>query len=252
VLDSILAKEAADQWSIEHDIDWDLPIRYPFWFRRSTYIRTISQIYHGERLTQRACQRLLTEVDDPLVSQFLACQLADEQKHEAVFARYINLMGDIAPIEPAIKDPLEGSLAWQGSKLGSPLGVMISFHIVFEGGAVTVLDRLGRSLPCPLFRAINTKVMADEARHNAFGTKYVRDQLPNLSNEERLEIFAHVARLWLDCAKATENRYSIPIALVTRLKSNYLAENWERQKLQLIKIGLVTADEAMKTEASLR
>ena len=251
-MDSLLAKEAADQWSIEHDIDWDLPLRYPLWFRRSTYIKTISQIYHGERLTQLACRRLLSEIDDPLAQQFITHQLADEQKHEAVFARYIGMMGDIAPVEPAIENPLQGSLDWQGSTLGSPLGVMISFHIVFEGGALTVLERLARSLPCPLFRAINAKVIVDEARHNAFGTKYVRDHLPDISSEERLEIFAHVAGLWLDCAKITENRYSIPIALVTHLKSNYLAENWELQKFQLVKIGLVTASEATMIEASLR
>ena len=212
----------------------------------------VHQNNHGERLTQRACRRLLDEISDPLAQRFISHQLADEQKHEAVFARYIERMGEIAPIEHAIEKPLEGSLAWQGSKLGSPLGVMISFHIVFEGGALVVLDRLVRSLPCPLFRAINAKVIADEARHNAFGIKYVRDHLPDITREERMEIFAHIAGLWLECVKITENRNSIPVALVTRLKSNFLAGNWQRQKLQLIKIGLVAAEEANMVEASLK
>ena len=61
-MDSLLAKEAADQWSIEHDIDWQLPIRTPIWFRRRTYIKAISQFYHGERATQRVCNRLLDDL----------------------------------------------------------------------------------------------------------------------------------------------------------------------------------------------
>ena len=251
-MDSLLAKEAADQWSIEHDIDWQLPIRTPIWFRRRTYIKAISQFYHGERATQRVCNRLLDEIDDPMARQFLAYQLADEEKHEAVFTRYIQCLGDIAPFEPGLNDALEGSLAWQGSKLGSPIGLIISFHIVFEGGALLLLERLARRFPCPLFRRINAKVMADEARHVAFGYKFVRENLPKISHEERLAIFAHVARVWRNFAKASDGRYNLGIALVMRISSNWFDDNWQRQKNQLIKLGLVTDVEAASIEATLR
>ena len=245
---SLLAKEAPDQWSPEIDIDWQLPIRYPFWFRKRTYVKTISQFYHGERATQQVCRRLISEIDNPTAKSFLKFQLADEEKHEAVFQRYIQSMGEIAPIEPAMKRALEGSLSWQGSKYGSSIGLIVSFHIVFESGALMLLERLVPRFPCPLFRAINAKVMADEARHIAFGLRFVRQHVAELSDEERRAIYAHVAQLWLECARAAQSRYSMPVAMVTRIGSNWLLENWQRQKKQLFKIGLITPDEAYAIE----
>ncbi|MBT3992078.1 MAG: ferritin-like domain-containing protein [Rhodospirillaceae bacterium] len=246
-MDSLLAMEATDQWSSELDIDWRLPICYPFWFRRRTYIKVISQFYHGERATQRVCQKLLSMIDDPQARAFITHQLAEEQKHEMVFARYVHRMGEIAPMEPAMEKALEGSLAWTGH----PIGLIVSFHIIFEGGAVLLLDRLVRRFPCPLFRSLNAKIIADEARHIAFGKKYVRDHVAELSDLERRAIFSHVAKLWLDCAKAAESRYSWPVALVTRLGANWLAENWQRQRRQLITNGLISLSEANEIEKKL-
>ncbi len=250
-MDILLAKEAADQWSPEIDIDWQLAVRYPFWFRRRTYVKTISQFYHGERATQRVCQRLLSEIEDPVTQAFLSYQLADEEKHEAVFARYIQRMGDIAPIEPAMARALEGSLAWRGSKFGSPIGLMVSFHIIFERGALMLMERLVERFPCPLFRAISAKISADEARHVAFGMKFIQQHIAKLADEERRAIYAYVAGLWLECAAEAESRYSVPVALVARIGSNWMLENWQNQKRHLIKIGLVDADEAETIERDL-
>jgi hypothetical protein len=250
-LDSLLAKEAADQWSPDHDIDWNLPVKYPLWFRRRTYLKVISQFYHGECATQEVCRRLLGLIDDPAAQAFLSYQLSDEEKHAAVFARYIQRLGDIAPMESAMEKALDGSLTWQGSKYGQPIGLLVSFHIVFESGALLLLDNLVRRFPCPLFRSIIAKVVKDEARHIAFGLKYVQAHIAKVSKEERCAIYVHVAKLWGECARSAESRYTLPVALATRIGSNWLAQNWLRQKKQLIRIGLVTEDDINRIEEAL-
>ena len=138
---ALLRKETDGQWSAEHAIEWRQPILRPIWMRRKTYVKLMSQFYHGELATQRLCRRLIAEVDDPDCVEFLHYQLRDEIRHEAVYTRYLERLGDIAPIEMELEDALEGSLAWQGS----PLGLIVAFHVVFEGGALQLLEHLGLS-----------------------------------------------------------------------------------------------------------
>lgn len=220
------------------EINWDQKIRYPLWFRKRTYIKTVSQFYHGERLTQIMCHRLLTELSDPDAKIFVERQLSDEARHEEIFKTYVERMGEIAPIEPALEAALQGSLAWRGSEEGAALGLIICFHVVFERGAVNLLERLSRRFPCPLFRDISQQVKIDEGRHIAFGVNYVRDNISKISEEERLAIYSHVSELWRQCARSAMARYSLPVAMVTRLGGDWVERNWRHQDQLLRNIGL--------------
>ncbi len=225
-------------------IDWNQDIKFPLWFRKRTYIKTVSQFYHGERLTQMMCRRLIDDLSAGEAKEFVRSQLVDETRHEKIFKTYIERMGDIAPIEPALDAALRGSLEWRGSDLGSPLGLIISFHVVFEGGAVKLLERLSHCFPCPLFRDINRQIRADEARHIAFGVNFVRQNIGRLSAKERIAIYAHVGKIWRQCAETAAGRYTLPVAMVTQLGGNWVQENWQRQERVLRKIDLVTPEEA--------
>ena len=106
-MEKLLAKEAASKWSAETDIDWDLPVKRPFWIHRKTYAKIVSQFYHGEIMTQRLCRRLLEELPEATDRQFIRGQLADEEKHERVYQTYIARIGEIHPMEPEMAAALD-------------------------------------------------------------------------------------------------------------------------------------------------
>ena len=241
-MQSLIAKEAEGQWSPSEAIDWSQRARVPFWMGRHTYIRLVSQFYHGERATQRLCQRLLREIDDPLALEFLRYQLADEERHEAVYGRYIESLGPIAPIDPELERALEGSLMWQGS----PVGLIVAFHVVFEGGALHLLEKFSTRIRCPLFRQINARILPDEARHVAFGVKYIRENLPKLDAGERRELYAWVKGLWQSSARNMEQRHTLPIILSTSLSRDWMTTAWKRQDalLQSLGLGLLELEDA--------
>lgn len=227
------------QWSVETDIDWDQPIAFPLWFRRSTYIKVVSQFYHGEMIIQRLCRRLIAELADPEAQELVRMQLTDEVRHASAFERYLRRIGDLAPVEEALQAALEQSLAWKGS----PHALIAAFHVVFEGGASALLQQLNSRFPCPLLRQINAKVLADEARHIAFGKLYLRRHLAELSDDERLEIYRWLKAVWREPAETARRRYSLPVAMATRLGRNWLSDGWERQGHILVDIGLIGESE---------
>ena len=245
-MEKLLAKEAAVHWSADADINWDLPVRRPLWIRRKTYAKIISQFYHGEVVTQRLCRRLLSELPDAGDRAFITGQLADEEKHERVYRKYIARIGDIHPMDPVIETALEKSFSWTGS----PLALIIAFHVIFEGNGVTIMEKLAKGFPCPLFKAINARIMVDEARHVAFGKLYMRRQLSAMADEERIDIYRWISAIWKECAVALEARQTLPIKLATKMSGDWPALSWERQRGQLEKIGSVSSDERQRLDGA--
>jgi len=237
---ALLEKSIAGQWSLDNDIDWDLPIKVPVWIKRQTYAKLISQFYHGERLTQKLCHALIDRVARPEDLAFVRMQLADEIRHAEVYQKYIETFHDILPVSEELEHALERSLEWSGS----PLGLIASVHVVFEGGTLSLLENLSKSFPCPLFRQMNSLIMPDEARHFAFGMQHIKSEVPGLSADERLELYRFVSSIWVECAERARKRQRLPALLATRLSSNWLRESWERQRQLLIKFGLVTQFES--------
>ena len=234
ILDDLLDKMAADQWSAEEAVDWERKIILPFWFRRRTYIRVVSQFYHGEIMVRRMLERLIPQIEDERHRRFLEMQKEDEIRHAHVFKTYIERLGEVAPVEDALGRALEDSLNWTGS----PLGLIAAFHVVFEGGAVALIEKLAVRFPCPLFRQINARVLIDEARHIAFGVDCLRRGVDGMPPGEREELYEWIKALWARCAVESRRRYTWPVALATRLGADWLDDSWQRQDRLLRRAGL--------------
>lgn len=229
----ILNAARRGQWSVDADIDWRLDVRPPRWLKRSSYVSIVSQFYFGELATQRLCRRLLKDLADDEGRALVGWQLGDETRHAVAFGRYLERLGDIAPVEDGLQTALERSLAWQGS----PAALIAAFHVVFEGGALALLQKLTKRFPCPLFADIDSRVVPDEARHIAFGKRYLRERVPQLDPEERREILAWLRDVWGEAAKSSRREYSGFIGRAFGLDPDWAAASWRDQQTVLAGLG---------------
>ena len=229
------------QWSPKAAIDWDVGVAIPWWIPNKTYVAIVSQLYYAEIAALRMCRRLLDEVPEPEARRFLDTQAADEARHARVYRAYLARLGDIAPIDEALATALEGGLEWPGSYHG----VLVACHVVLEGEAVRLQNKLSEIFPCPLFRQINAKISRDEARHVAFGKIYLRDKLKALALDERIEIYRWVQGLWRTCTRANDGCHLSPASVVIRLSRSRLHRRWHKQARALSDIGLISDDEAL-------
>jgi len=240
--DTIMANGQARQWSMEEDINWRQDIIPPGWMVRRFHGALISQFLHGEEATVRVCHRLMTEISDPAIRKLLAAQIADENRHAGVYEKYLARLGDWAPMEPAMADTVERALQWNGS----PLGLVVAFHILLEGEALRSLQDLAVELPCPLFRQINRLVVRDEARHVAFGKLYLKQQLKELPAEERMAIYRWIKTLWDDCTAGTLSRFCITGFVTAALRRRWVDDGWDQHSRSLVEIGLVNAEDMVR------
>ena len=244
----LIEKAEGDDWTPATDIDWNLQIKYPFWFRKRTYRSLVSQFHHGEKAVMQMCDHLAPLLDDYEARRFVALQRRDEAKHADVYGAYAERLGGIQPMEPALDAVLRESRDWPGSAAG----IILAFHMVFEGGAVGLIEKLVRRFPCPLFAALNARILIDEARHVAFGRHYLGRQLPLMPAGERIALYRWVQGLWYRAGAETRARYTWPVAMVTRLGSDWLEAGWQRQSGILIGIGLISEAERESLGAARR
>jgi hypothetical protein len=181
------------------------------------------------------CAALRPHLADAEARAFIDLQEIDERRHAAAYERYLARLGEVAGPDAATTATLEGGLAWRGH----PLGLMIAFHIVLEGEALTIQHDLAAHSPCPLFRALNARAARDEARHVAFGKAYLRGRLGALSIEERAEIYRWVRALWHDCSQAIRARYTGVSRAFFALSRGSMAERWARHRRALAELGLL-------------
>lgn len=233
----ILSAARNGQWSVDADIDWRLDAVPPRWLPRGSYVSIVSQFYYGELATQRLCRRLLEQLLEAEARAAVAWQLGDETRHAVAFKRYLDRLGDIAPVEEGLETALERSLAWQGS----PAALIAAFHVVFEGGALALLQKLVKRFPCPLFADIDERLVPDEARHIAFGKLYLRGHVPELDPEERREIFAWLRDVWGEAARSSKREYSGFIGRAFGLDPDWAAASWRHQEQVLAGLGFDTA-----------
>lgn len=238
-LSALAANGRAQQWSVEHDIDWTADLVRPNWLLRRYHGAMISQFLHGEQATARVCRRLMAEVGDPAVRQLLAVQVDDEERHARAYKKYLARLGDIAVMDPAMAEAVERTLQWKGS----PLGLVVAFHVLLEGEALRSLQDLADELPCPLFGQLNARITRDEARHVAFGKVYLATQLKTLEFEERLEIYRFVKALWDESTAGILSRFRIPGFVTRALRRRWIDEGWAQHSRALVDIGLLDADQ---------
>lgn len=243
-LAAMAAKGRRQQWTIDADIDWRRDIIRLDSMPSRFHGALISQFRHGELATAQVCRRLLDHLTESHVRALLVQQIADEERHARAYERYMAMLGEDAPLDPAMAELVDRALEWRGS----PLGMVVAFHIMLEGEALRTLQGLAETMPCPLFRQINTLVTRDETRHVAFGNIYLRDRLTAVNLEERIAIYRFVRSLWDDCAAGILSRFDSSGFLAHALRRRWIAEGWARHRRAMVDIGLLGADDMARAE----
>ena len=242
----LLESAHAGQWSAERDLDWDLPLRPPRWMPRRIYGGIIAQLRAGEVATAALCRHLATVAEDSTVAALLAVQSADEERHAAVYARYLDRLGIAGGADPQIEAVFARGLAWRGADLAP----IVAYHVVLEGEALKLHEDFLQDGDCPLFRALNRRILRDEGRHIAFGKIHLARRLARLPRAERLEILDWVHALWWDCSAALRRRWPAARALTPYLSRHLsrrgLEARWRRHERSLVALGLVSAVELVE------
>ena len=220
-------------------VDWSVaPIR-PRWATRRAYVEAVSQLLHAERATQLACSHLATALPEPAAVRFVDGQARDEARHASMYARYLERLGDIAPMDEALAASIENALEWHHSV---PT-MMVAFNVVLEGEAVRLHGAAARAFPCPLLRGIATTVGRDEARHVAFGQLYLTRALASLDVEERRAIYLDVRALWRAIAQPSASDRPGG-TILRRAWRGYMAARWRTHCRTFERIGLIRPGEA--------
>ena len=114
---------------------------------------------------------------------YAATQTMDEARHTEVFARYIDeKVGDAYPMNPNLEAQITGLLEdsrWDIAYLG--------MQIVIESLALSAFGDMARRTTEPLLKKLLRYVMADEARHVAFGILSLSEYYGQLSADELKE-----------------------------------------------------------------
>ena len=236
----LAATAAAGQWAAEEAIDWARMPRVPPWVSRPAVRFALSQLFHGEEATARLCENLLAEVAWPEARRCLTFQIEDERRHAAVYRRYLEGLGGVAPVDAA----LAGSLRAAADAPSGPLGAMVAYHVVIEGENLRLQERVTRFLPCPLLRQINRRIARDEARHLAFGRIYLAGRLAALPGEDQRALLAWLRRLWGEAAEAALRNRGHGNLLVRRFLEAWLRRGWSRHEAKLRQLGLAPAGES--------
>ncbi|MEM7124457.1 MAG: ferritin-like domain-containing protein [Pseudomonadota bacterium] len=236
-LSRLSANARANQWHADDAIDWNRGPRLPFWVSKEKARRAVSQLYHGEIATSGMCRSLLNAIDDEIVRDCLGYQLADELRHASVYARYLDGIGGIAPMDPNLERALSES---QDGPL-QPVSTILAFHIIVEGEVLRQQEMLARLLPCPLLRQINRLVARDEARHVAFGKIYLKSVLADQSSDKRAELYAWLHRIWSQATAFAANDRSRRNAL-ERAALTWLRGGWRHHDIALRRIGVRPRD----------
>jgi hypothetical protein len=184
-------KGKAAQWDAQTRIDWsvgldqDNPLSYDdrfipifgssVWnaasdadrivFRRHYQAYTLSQFLHGEQAALVAAGRLVQAIPNVQAKQFAAQQAADEARHVEIFQRLITDHLQIAyPFDPGAQGLIAQGLSDQRWDF-----VVLTTQVLVEGLALGMLQQLRDFSKSPLISSAAAYVMADEARHVAYG-----------------------------------------------------------------------------------
>jgi hypothetical protein len=140
----------------------------------------LSQFMHGEQGAMMTAAKIVDTVPWIDAKYYAATQTMDEARHTEVFARYIDeKVGDAYPMNPHLEAQITGLLEdsrWDIAYLG--------MQIVIESLALSAFGDMARRTDEPLLRKLLRYVMADEARHVAFGILSLGEYYEHLSSAE--------------------------------------------------------------------
>jgi hypothetical protein len=143
----------------------------------------LSQFMHGEQGAMMTAAKLVETVPWIDAKYYAATQTMDEARHTEVFARYLHeKVGEAYPMSPYLQGQIFGLLEdsrWDIAYLG--------MQIIIESLALAAFGDLLRRTSEPLLRKLLRYVMADEARHVAFGIVSLGEYYQELTSAELLE-----------------------------------------------------------------
>jgi hypothetical protein len=143
----------------------------------------LSQFMHGEQGAMMTAAKLVETVPWIDAKYYAATQTMDEARHTEVFARYLHeKVGEPYPMSPYLQGQIFGLLEdsrWDIAYLG--------MQIIIESLALAAFGDLLRRTSEPLLRKLLRYVMADEARHVAFGIVSLGEYYRELTSAELLE-----------------------------------------------------------------
>ena len=236
-LTKLYSKAKRSQWNATTDIDWSIDVDPLDTGGLASYLPMIaaesferfderqraeagrqfnawitSQFLHGEQGALLATAKLVQEVPWTEAKYYGATQVLDEARHVEAYARYLDEKLELTyPVNDNLRQLLELVVAdtrWDVTYLG--------MQIIVEGIALAAFGLIHQFSTEPLIKQITRYVMADEARHVAFGALSlagVYDDMTTAERHEREDFVVEAAWLMRDRFLATEvwERLGIPL-----------------------------------------
>jgi hypothetical protein len=143
----------------------------------------LSQFMHGEQGAMVVAAKIVETVPWIDARYYAATQTMDEARHTEVFAKYLRTkLGDAYPMSPFLEAQITALMEdsrWDIAYLG--------MQIVIESLALAAFGSMLRSTEEPLLKKLLRYVMADEARHVAFGVLSLGEYYQALTDAELKE-----------------------------------------------------------------
>jgi hypothetical protein len=207
-LRALYERAKVEQWNAQTTPDWSInvevtPDKYPderipffgtpYWEKLTENEKqevrvgvtswSLSQFMHGEQGALLATAKIVKSVPNMDAKFYAATQVMDEARHVEVYHKYLTekLEGSW-PITPPLRTLLDAILTdsrWDMTYLG--------MQILVEGLALAAFGMIYQTTKEPLIKTITQYIMADEARHVAFGVMSLRDIYPEMSASELKE-----------------------------------------------------------------
>jgi rubrerythrin len=210
----------------------DLPLDTRWQIARRGAAFMLSNFLHGEQGALMVASQLVNAVPHMDGKFYAATQTVDEARHVEVFAKYIQQLDHIYPIAPSLKELLDKTLTIEGWMFKA-----VGMQIVVEGLALYTFRDMRETTREPLLKQLLTYVSRDEARHTAFGIKYLGSVVPTLAPERvaELEDFAFEAtRMLLDSRRgSTLNDALVQVLQEAGVDPNDLAKGLRRDEDKL-------------------
>ena len=144
---------------------------------------TLSQFLHGEQGALLCTARIVETVPWIDAKYYAATQVVDEARHVEVFSKYLDTkLSGHYPINVHLQMLLDDIIAdsrWDMTYLG--------MQIMVEGLALAAFGFISQMTTEPLLKQMLRYVMADEARHVAFGVLSLQEFYRQLSAAELRE-----------------------------------------------------------------
>jgi len=141
---------------------------------------TLSQFMHGEQGALVCTAKIVESVPWIDAKYYAATQVMDEARHVEVYSRYLREKLEWEfPINVHLRELLDTIVSdprWDFTYLG--------MQIMVEGLALAAFGFQYQMSPDPLLKQITKYVMADEARHVAFGVLSLKEAYTQLSAAE--------------------------------------------------------------------